>query len=258
MDRRIVLRAPTAEGGTRRKATFALIAFSFTVFASIDGSGSSLALPSWLLPSSINLHQPREMMSYVTIAVSTIAAIIMTLCIKKILARRRFVEAAIEITPMTVQLMSIYGSAVRTKNNSMTPPNDAHHNITTSTQSPEEYYNNYKGIYCEVRANLPRQQILDVVVMEVVWPHCVWSHVVFRVAKGNIGDLPTDKQRTGERDDVREYATKGNGVLIQQLLKQNHVSIIPAFPKECQGMLTYEQCLHVQAEIERLLDQPIK
>lgn len=187
-------------------------------------------------------------MSYVTIAVSAIAAIIIILCIRKLLARRRFVEAAIEITPMTVQLMSIYGSAVPTKNSSMTPPNDAHHNITTSTQSSEEYYNNYKGIYREVRANLPRPQILDAVVMEVVWPHCVWSQVAFRVAKGN----------TEEMDDVRENATKGNGVLIQQLLKQNRVSIVPAFPKECQGMLTYEQCLHVQAEIERLLDQSIK
>lgn len=41
---------------------------------------------------------------------------------------------------------------------------------------------------------------------------------------------------------------------IKQLLQKGEVSIIPAFsPKDCHGMLSYEECLLVQAEVEKLL-----
>ena len=189
------------------------------------------------------------------------------------LGPRRFVEAAIEITPFGVQLVTVYGKGAPSR--SVSPSNAI---STTSTRSYDRY-NNRKDMQYNVRAFLPRQQILDVIVMEVVWPHCVWSQVVFRVMKGDIGDYLSkgesqgavegivdgceniqnnsnadqNTQNTRQKLQQGSQHTQTTSSFIQALQQQDQVSIVPAFPEECQGMLSYEQCLHIQSEIETLL-----
>ena len=196
------------------------------------------------------------------------------------LGPRRFVEAAIEITPFGVQLVTVHGKGAPSR--SVSPSNAI---STTSTRSYDRY-NNRKDMQYNVRAFLPRQQILDVIVMEVVWPHCVWSQVVFRVAKEDIGDYLSksscykmqgesqgavegivdgceniqnnshadqNTQNTRQKLQQGSQHTQTTSSFIQALQQQDQVSIVPAFPEECQGMLSYEQCLHIQSEIERLL-----
>ena len=190
-----------------------------------------------------------------------------------------FVEAAIEISPIGVQLVSAYGTGATScsvSNNTL---------FTTSTQSDDNYQRR-RDIRYKVRSFLPPQRILDVIVVEVVWPHCVWSQVVFRVVKEDIGDLSTIScsemqgetqgevdgindgcntlQNNGDADQTTQNTrqklqqssqhTQTKSSRIQELLQQNQVSIVAAFPEECQGKLSYEQCLHIQAEIERLME----
>mmetsp|Transcript_12721 Transcript_12721/g.20128 ORF Transcript_12721/g.20128 Transcript_12721/m.20128 type:complete len:129 (+) Transcript_12721:1-387(+) len=128
--------------------------------------------------------------------------------------------------------------------------------------------------------------------MKVVWSHCVWSQVVFRFVKediGNIGHLklsrnklqggtiqfavenagdgdgdgddnvdspaqPTTTQQKNSSRQTSQCSPKTKKSLIQALLQQNQIAIVPAFPEECRGMLSYEQCLSIQAEIERMLE----
>lgn len=131
-------------------------------------------------------------------------------------------EAVVEITPLGVQLLSIYGTS---------------HDVEASTKSTSDRDR------VKIRTFLPKQQILDVIVMEIVWPHCVWSQVAFRVAKGN-------KLNQNEVSNEPHYAESYN---INHLLQQNRVEIIPCFPDEYRGVLTYEKCLEVQIKIEELL-----
>ena len=177
----------------------------------------------------------------------------------------RFIEAAVEITPLGVQLVSIYGTS---------------HTSTLLLESSD--------ISRKIRVFIPRQQLLDVIVMEVVWPHCVWSQVVFRVIRGEVQYNSTISgygENVKEADGGMEKGTNNQRLLggckcemkhqhdqrtsdsqhkasqqpllqknrhdVQKLLQQNRLTIIPLFPEECQGMLTYKQCLDVQEEIER-------
>jgi hypothetical protein len=135
-------------------------------------------------------------------------------------------EAAIEITPLGVQLVSMFGSAVE-----------------SSTAANCNYENEVR-----IRSFIPKAKIIDVIVMEVVWPHCVWSQLAFRVIKNyssteGIATAPNDLEKI-------EHLQSHN---IHSLLEQNRVAIIPCFPDECRDLLTYTQCLDVQIEIERLL-----
>jgi len=151
--------------------------------------------------------------------------------------RRSLVEAAVEISPLGVQLVSVRGI----------PPSTAP-GVEDATSSPPSCgdccHPGYEGdVVRVVHAFLPKSSIIDVVVLEVVWPHCVWSHVVFRVLD-NIG--PDD-------DDDDGSASSGDRS-VRNLLRKGRVIVVPAFyPHECRGMLTYEQCLRVRDEVEVLL-----
>jgi len=198
-----------------------------------------------------------------------------------------------------VQLVSVYGTGDDNTNHapsrsvSVSPLPRAHHG-KNYTKRDDEKNQKSQDIQYKVRAFLPRQQILDVIVMEVVWPHCVWSQVAFRVLNGAARDSSSQYGRCevqgGEKDVMdgmgngcesniqnncdERYKRNNDGSTpqsdqeriqegsrrsqmkppsIQELIQKNQVSIVPAFPEECRGMLSYEQCLHIQAEIERLL-----
>jgi hypothetical protein len=172
------------------------------------------------------------------------------------LGTRRFKEAAVEITPFGVQLVSVYGTyCADGRGPSSSHVKDEHH---------------------RVRAFLPMQQIMDVIVMEVVWPHCVWSQLAFRVIKGDPCDNAYNSSVGILEDDgvVKGAHASENGVKksgqpsqekhkmcrfrnIHKLLEQDRIAIIPCFPEECRGLLTYEQCLSIQVEIENLLSIPL-
>ena len=160
---------------------------------------------------------------------------------------RQFLEAAVEVTPMGVQLVSIYGKqGARTTREKSSTAKGARVHGTTSKDKNEMHtrYTNTNDVQYKVRSFLPRHQIIDVIVMEVVWPHCVWSQLAFRVIDGIVLQHEMIQQNGDQSTRID---------LMQKLLKQNQVSIVPIFPEECRGSLTYGQCLDVQAEIEKLL-----
>jgi hypothetical protein len=135
--------------------------------------------------------------------------------------KKRLKEAVIEITPLGVQLVSVYGSSVK----SPTKCNDV----------------------VRIRSFIPKAKIIDVIVMEVVWPHCVWSQLAFRVVRTSSGVQGIVTSPSDKKIDQLRFHNK------HTLLEQNRVAIIPCFPDECRGLLTYKQCLDVQNEIERKL-----
>ena len=146
-----------------------------------------------------------------------------------------------EISPLGVQLVSVHGI-----------PSSTAPGVEDATSSSSCGDCCYAG--CEedavrvVHAFLPKSSIIDVVVLEVVWPHCVWSHVVFRVLdNGDGGD--------GDGGDSGDGGGSPPGDRsVRDLLRRGRVSVVPAFhPRECRGMLTYEQCLRVRDEVGSLL-----
>jgi len=152
--------------------------------------------------------------------------------------RRSLVEAAVEISPLGAQLVSVYGIP------SSTAPGVGED--ATSSSSGDCCYPGCEGdVRRVVHAFLPRSSIIDVVVVEVVWPHCVWSQVVFRVLDDN---GPDD-------DDYDDDGSASSGDRpVRNLLRKGRVIVVPAFhPHECRGMMTYEQCLRVRDEMEGLL-----
>jgi hypothetical protein len=242
-----------------------------------------------------------------------------TYSLYRILSRRyshQFIEASIEITESVVQLVSTFGtpsySSPPPSLNSTSPSSQKHqyqqkqrrrasivtiqknnqpsnNNVVSDTTTTTNNNNNNMQHHIHhkiIHAQIPHTDILDVIVMEIVWPHCVWSQVAFRVrntmtVKAN-GDgasrrtdgLPNEEQETGQpvaavvrkrskfddRNDANPQrhlsassSSQAAGV-VQQLLEKSEVSIVPAFPShDCHGMLSYEECLLVQAEIEKLL-----
>ena len=155
--------------------------------------------------------------------------------------RRSLVEAAVEISPLGVQLVSVHGI-----------PSSTAPGVEDATSSSSCGGCCYAG--CEedavrvVHAFLPKSSIIDVVVLEVVWPHCVWSHVVFRVLDNNGPDDDDD-----DYDDGGSASSSGDRS-VRNLLRKGRVIVVPAFyPHECRGMLTYEQCLRVRDEVGSLL-----
>jgi hypothetical protein len=144
--------------------------------------------------------------------------------------QRKFKEAAIEITPFGVQLVSIFGTC-----------SDALALFNSTGAKDEEV---------KIRAFIPTQQIIDVIVMEMVWPHCVWSQLAFRVVQksARLSSKLAKEQQICEKPTLQHNASK-----VHELLQDDRVSIVPCFPDECRGLLTYKQCLDVQVEIERLL-----
>jgi hypothetical protein len=247
------------------------------------------------VPSSANL----------LIAVKVLGVLLLS--IKYLLGfirRNQFQKAVIEITPFGVQLISIYGpgsssshGGIQHKNSrgqstlsySVTDTSSRSHNNIDNTHHVHHGKSSlHKTVTTKrkVRAFIPREQILDVIVMEIVWPHCVWSQVAFRVDKGLCKSSPVvqsqhseyEAQSSVNKDDHRErrqhqpISSKGdayNGDIvtingdedyyasrshnIHALFKQNRVAIVPAFPEECRGLLSYKECLLLQEEIERLL-----
>ena len=151
--------------------------------------------------------------------------------------RRSLVEAAVEISPLGVQLVSVRGI-----------PSSTAPGVEDATSSPSSCgdccHPGYEGdVVRVVHAFLPKSSIIDVVVLEVVWPHCVWSHVVFRVLDNN-----------GPDDDYDDGSASSGDRSVRNLLRKGRVIVVPAFyPHECRGMLTYEQCLRVRDEVEVLL-----
>jgi len=140
-----------------------------------------------------------------------------------IIGKANLVEAAVEVTPLGVQLVSTFENGRGSSNNK----------VVTKAR----------------RAFLPRRRILDVIVMEVVWPHCVWTQVVFRV----LNETHRGRRRRRDFDPQPTYPEPNS---VEELLRQNRVDIVPAFPEECRGWLTYRDCLDVQSELERLLHLP--
>lgn len=210
--------------------------------------------------------------------------------------RNKFQKAAIEITSFGVQLVSIYGHNDSSHNDSNTKIQSpistsgidvldddidvpATQNIQDKTHDVHNRLPNNTISKRKVRAFIPRERIIDVIVMEIVWPHCVWSQVAFRVDKGSESSLVQSKCSKEEEDDRRLQGLaspedKHNNVHIQSnvekfnvingqcaptslsiqaLMKQNRVAIVPALPEECRGLLSYNECLRLQEEIERLL-----
>ncbi len=136
--------------------------------------------------------------------------------------KANLIEAALEITPLGVQLVSTFENG------------ESNNNGKSSIKTP--------------RAFIPRHRILDVIVMEVVWPHCVWTQVAFRVVnEAHCGRSHRDPHPQTEQSEPES---------VEELLRHGRVSIIPAFPEECRGWLTYRECLVVQSELERLLGIP--
>ncbi len=208
--------------------------------------------------------------------------------------RHQFQKAVVEITSFGVQLVSIYGRNDDSHNEpgkkiqSTSTASDileedemnvaATHNIHDNTHHVHKKLldNNNTNSKRQVRVFIPRERIIDIIVMEIVWPHCVWSQVAFRVNKGfqtkcSIEDSGDEKCRRRSDDIDNEY---GNGNIqpnsencndidnqfvsassnVHTLMKQNRVAIVPAFPEECRGLLSYKECLLLQEEIERLLE----
>ena len=210
---RIVLRVPHRSRGIGGNlisvvlaAVACLLAFSF-----VDTTSLSLLLASLLKQWNADVYC-REA-AIVLCIVGVYCTYRMAFC------RRQLTEAAIEITPLGVQLVSLYDKSIGRETN-------------------------VKDTICKVRAFIPHQQILDVVVIEVVWSHCVWSQLVFRVVKN------TKEVSNQDIQDMQKQSKE----TIRKLMQQNQISIIPAFPDECRGMLSYEQCLNIQSELEEYLD----
>jgi hypothetical protein len=252
----------------------------------------------------------------------------------RIRRRQSFVEGSIEITQSCVQLVSTYG-ALQSNSSSFSPSPASsmsplfsnakqhqqqfqqkprrrrrpsivtikknEHNCNDDVVSDivlQQQHHSHKVIH----AQIPLCQIIDVIVMEIVWPHCVWSQVAFRVRKTvkktptnddtdylsntNLGSIRSDncglkpvvKKDVGQTSSSSAAGSKTNksdnrcdantrrhsspsespsaavATTAQQLLHKGEVSIVPAFsPKDCYGMLSYEECLLVQVEIEQLL-----
>jgi len=248
-----------------------------------------------------------------------VAAILGCAIVYRMLSRRyrhQFIEASIEITENGVQLVSTYG----VPSYSSPPPSSKNYSSSLNSTSPSSQKDQYqqkqrrrpsiitisksnpfpntntvhnKNIkqythHKIIHAQIPHSDILDVIVMEIVWPHCVWSQVAFRVrntmtvtangdgASRRTNGLPNEEQESGQsvaavvsklrKSDDRNDAnpqrhlhlsasssSQAAGVA-QQLLAKGEASIITAFPShDCHGMLSYEECLLVQAEIEKLL-----
>lgn len=213
--------------------------------------------------------------------------------------RNQFQRAVIEITSFGVQLVSIYGpgSSHNDQNNkihSTTSNNsvlDDQANVPVTHDNVDNTHHVHKRLLHksimskgQIQSFIPRERIIDVIVMEVVWPHCVWSQVAFRVDKGSGSSLvqskccqsengvehyrrrpepALDKDAVhdnksvqsnvgGDTDDTDDQCTT-TSLNIQALMKRNRIAIVPAFPEECRGLLSYKECLRLQEEIERLL-----
>ena len=152
-----------------------------------------------------------------------------------------FVEAIVEVSPLGVQLLSIYGSSSSSSSSSSSETM-----ITTSTSTSSR---KTKEVV-QYHAFLPFTCILDVTVREVVWSHRVWSQVVFRIHENYYADNynadPGVQQQQDERRRIVQKKLADRGTTI--------TTIIPAFyPNECQRMMTYVECLAAQAQIEELM-----
>ena len=200
--------------------------------------------------------------------------------------RNRFNSAVIEISSFGVQLISFYGSGSSHDNrNNDAASRDEKNVLKIAYQKHNKRLLNKTRCKRQVfRAFIPRERIIDVIVMEIVWPHCVWSQVAFRVDKGcgsffvqsskHHNGIEHDRRRrqhhtSSFKDDAHVYdciqskdGEKDTGTddqfttrsqSTQTLMKKNRVAIVPAFPDECRGLLSYKECLRLQQEIERLL-----
>lgn len=213
--------------------------------------------------------------------------------------RNQFEKAVIEITSFGVQLVSIYGgpgsshnetrhsttSSVIMLNDQTNNVSVTHNNVDNGNHLVHKRLPHKTISKRHVRSFIPRERIIDVIVMEIVWPHCVWSQVAFRVDKGSGSskscnahngveqcsrrrrrqELVLDKNDVHDDDNVQsnvekytdtdDQCTTTTSLNIQDLMKLNRVAIVPAFPEECRGLLSYKECLRLQEEIERLLGQ---
>ena len=154
--------------------------------------------------------------------------------------KHKFIEAIVEVSPLGVQLLSIYSSS---------SSSGSSETMTSKTSSTPSKINEVR-----LHAFIPYSCILDVIVHEVVWSHCVWSQVVFRIIDENYTNINYNTNANNDR--VQQQQDQQRIVQHQKLFNQCTAisTIIPAFyPKECQGMMTYMECLSVQAKIEELM-----
>ena len=224
-----------------------------------------------------------------------LAVCLLKYLIRNLRTRSRFQRAVIEITSFGVQLVSIYGhdcsslnypgkkiesepelasgrsigvqsNVSGVKENAIHVQNSSSHNSTTLCNR-------------RVRAFIPRERIIDVIVMEIVWPHCVWSQVAFRVDKGSKAygqsdhsDLDETSEHfsqsqnqnpasSGNMNELKENHCESKRQyksdvmqMISSLMKRNRIAIIPVLPEKCRGQLSYKECLQLQEEIEELLE----
>jgi len=226
--------------------------------------------------------------------------ILLKYLIEIIRTRHQFQKAAIEITSFGVQLVSIYGRHCSSYNDpgktiqsTTTTSEDekinvaATHNVDDKTRHVHKKTLHNTISKRQVRVFIPRERIIDAIVMEIVWPHCVWSQVAFRVNKGcesssceskcskedngveecrqrRFQEIASTNDMSNVHDNVniRSNFEKCNDIddqfasespNIQALMKQNRVALVPALPEECRGLLSYKECLLLHEEIERLL-----
>jgi len=171
-------------------------------------------------------------------AIFSIVLIIMLHCHRtKNRKHTTFVEAIVEVSPLGVRLLSIYGSSSSSSSSSETMIPTSTSTSSRKTKEVVQYH-----------AFLPFTCILDVTVREVVWSHCVWSQVVFRIHENyctnNYNADPGVQQQQQQQQQQNELVDRGTAI----------TTIIPAFyPNECQRMMTYVECLAVQAQIEELM-----
>ena len=158
--------------------------------------------------------------------------------------------------------------------------NKHHHKDNADSDIAQPQHYNHQVV---IHAQIPHAQIIDVIVMEIVWPHCVWSQVAFRVRNTvtntsvnaeveeetvqSVAACNTHQAENSHDANSRRHPSTTSSLsslssssesqsrlAAQRLFQKGEVSIIPAFsPKDCHGMLTYEECLLVQSEIEKLL-----
>eukprot|EP00581_Thalassiosira_minuscula_P007597 CAMPEP_0183703308 /NCGR_PEP_ID=MMETSP0737-20130205/1092_1 /TAXON_ID=385413 /ORGANISM="Thalassiosira miniscula, Strain CCMP1093" /LENGTH=274 /DNA_ID=CAMNT_0025930035 /DNA_START=12 /DNA_END=836 /DNA_ORIENTATION=+ len=270
---RVVLRAPSVDVDSDAHhnsvpwvASALITALAYAIGANDESYSAS---PPW--PPSVTVtHFSVVIVDFAIVAILFYA---ITVACRHVFQSRRFVEAAVEVTPFGVQLVSVFGKASSPSSCSVgESPSNTNSSFTTSTrQATNKNSNPHSNTQRKVRAFLPRQQILDVIIMEVVWPHCVWTLVAFRVAKGDVenamhtADEGESTQTYGNAEDGSILSTRQTSrqissqhaptktSLVQELLQQGRVAIVPAFPEECRGMLSYRECLRVQEEIEGLL-----
>jgi len=138
----------------------------------------------------------------------------------------RVQEESVTISPLGVQLSSSSLSSTPRINN------ESHRNKPAKSISKRSK---------SIPIFIPRSDIIDVIVSEVILSYKVTSVVHFRIVKNtNLTSLPAMLSETSSPSTTTMNA----------LLKVDHISLIPAFPNV---EMTYKECQHMWYEISKAL-----